>query len=84
MANTKENQNVTISLPKRLLRRAKAFAAASGTSLSQLLRDALESQVAQTSHYRAARSRQLKLLSKGFDLGTLGALSFSRDEVHER
>lgn len=79
-----EKQNVTLSLPKSLLRKAKVLAAMEEKSLSELLRESLEKRVYESSGYKNARNRQLRTLKKGLDLGTKGFLSTSRDELHER
>jgi hypothetical protein len=79
-----ERQNVTLSLPKALLRKAKAVAAQQEKSLSELLRESIEDKVRDVSGYRRAMERQLGLMKSGLDLGTHGRLSSSRDELHER
>ena len=78
------NQNITVSLPRTLIRKAKIFAASIDQSLTALIRNALEKQVTDGAKYRAARARQLRILEKGFDLGSGGDLKFSRDELHDR
>jgi hypothetical protein len=77
-------QNVTLALPQALLKKAKVVAAKKETSLSELLREALEEKVREDSDFVHARTRQLKLLKTGLNLGTGGKLSFSREELHER
>ncbi|MBI2264686.1 MAG: CopG family transcriptional regulator [Armatimonadetes bacterium] len=77
-------QNVTLSLPKSLLRKAKMVAAGKDKSLSELLREALEEKIGENSGYNTARNRQLRLLQKGFDFGTMGRLKVSREELHDR
>lgn len=79
-----EKQNVTLSLPKGLLKKAKMIAASRHKSLSEFLRESLEERIRESSGYRTARLRQLKLLKEGFDLGTRGQIGFTRDELHER
>jgi len=79
-----EKQNVTLSVPKELLRQAKIIAASQDKSLSQLIRDSLEEKVREAADYNKARNRQLRLLKKGFDLGTDGQVKTSRDEIHVR
>jgi hypothetical protein len=76
-----EKQNVTLSLPKDLLKKAKALASNRHMSLSELMRQLLEEKVMKASGYRAAKNRQLKLMRKGLDLGTRGKIAFSRDEL---
>ena len=79
-----ERQNVTLSLPKALLKKAKALAASKEKSLSVLLRESLEEKVGTASGFNNARERQQKLLKRGMDLGTKGRLGVSRDELHVR
>lgn len=79
-----EKQNVTLSVPKELLRQAKIIAASQDKSLSQLIRDSLEEKAREAADYNKARNRQLRLLKKGFDLGTEGQVKTSRDEIHVR
>jgi Arc/MetJ-type ribon-helix-helix transcriptional regulator len=79
-----EKQNVTLSLPKELLKKAKMMAASRHKSLSEFLRESLEERIRESSGYRTAKSRQLRLLKEGFDLGTKGRIGFTRDELHER
>jgi metal-responsive CopG/Arc/MetJ family transcriptional regulator len=79
-----EKQNVTVSLPRNLLKRAKIVAAKNETSLSELMRESLEEKVRESTGYEAARERQVRLLRKGFDLGTKGRITTSREDLHER
>ena len=79
-----ETQNVTLSIPKDTLRKAKILAVQRNTSLSSLLTEALEELVSHRESYSAARAYHLSLLEKGFDLGTEGQISIKRDELHER
>ena len=79
-----ERQNVTLSLPKSLLKKAKVVAAHHDKSLSQLLRESLEEKVRDTTGYERARARQLRLLRKGLMLGTRGHVSTKREELHAR
>ena len=79
-----EKQNVTLSLPKDLLKRAKKFAVMHDRSLSDLLRETLEEKMKEGTGYQKARSRQLALMGKGFDLGTKGKITTTRDQLHER
>jgi hypothetical protein len=79
-----EKQNVTLSLPKVLLRKAKVLAAMEEKSLSELLRESLEERVKGTSGYNRARNRQVRILRRGLNLGTKGSISVSREVLHER
>ncbi len=79
-----EKQNVTLSIPRPLLKQAKIIAASQDKSLSQLMRESLEEKVREEADYNIARKRQLRLLKKGLDLGTGGQVKTSRDELHVR
>ena len=79
-----ETQNITLSLPKRTLKKIKQIAAQRQISVSGLLSDLLEQVADQESGYARARQRQLALLEKGFDLGLKEKRPAFRDELHER
>ena len=79
-----ERQNITLSLPKALLKKAKTLAVMQDRSLSDLLRATLEERVKEQSGYQRAKERQIALMEKGLDLGTKGTLAVSREELHER
>ena len=79
-----EKQNVTLSIPRSLLKQAKIIAASQDKSLSQLMRESLLEKVREEADYDKARKRQLRLLAKGLDLGTGGQVKISRDELHAR
>jgi predicted transcriptional regulator len=79
-----DRQNVTLSLPRSLLRKAKVIAAKKEKSLSGLMKEAIEEKVNEDTGYRKARERQLRLLKKGLNLGTKGNIAFSREELHVR
>jgi hypothetical protein len=79
-----EKQNVTLSLPKELLKKAKAIAASKDKSLSELLRESLEQKIKEATGYKRARDRQIALLNQGFDLGTKGRVTVTREELHAR
>ncbi len=77
-----ESQNITLSLPKSVLRRMKLLAAQRQSSVSRLLTRAVEKMLEEETEYASARKRQAALLEKGFDLGFRKPAS--RDELHER
>ncbi len=79
-----EKQNVTLSIDKSLLKKTKMIAASEDKSLSELLRESLESRVREITGYKKAQNRQLRMLRKGYDLGTRGKITISREEIHER
>ena len=79
-----EKQNVTLSIPKELLLKAKHIAINKETSLSGLLAETLQEIIAREEGYEEARKRQLALLDRGMDLGLAGNVEWTREEVHER
>ena len=79
-----EKQNVTLSLPKDILRNAKAAAAINDKSLSAFLLEALKDKLAENRDYDAAMRRQMKGLKQGLTLGTGGQITWTREELHER
>jgi len=79
-----KKQNVTVALPIALLRKAKALAASRGSSVSEMLRSALEREVESNHEYRRAMAEALEALENGCSLGTGGEAAWTRDELHER
>jgi predicted transcriptional regulator len=75
-------QNVTISLDKDLIRKAKVLAAQRDTSLSRMLSDELASAVEKAERYDQARRKALADLAAGFHLG--GKIRATREEWHAR
>jgi hypothetical protein len=79
-----EKQNITLSIPKDALRRAKILAAEQGTSVSGLLAQFLEEIVTGEEGYQSGMRRNLALLEDAGDLGTGGTISWRRETLHER
>ncbi len=75
-------QNLTISLDRQTLRKAKILAAKRGTSISGLLAGQIEILVGEEEAYERAERQALALLEQGFHLG--GVIQATRDELHER
>jgi hypothetical protein len=78
-----EYQNVTLSLPKEVLRRAKHIAIERGTSLSGLLTHLLEELTRREDEYRRAKEYHLAMLDE-FDLATKGNATWTRGDLHDR
>ena len=74
-------QNITISMDKELLQKARVLAAKKATSISRLLSDELTDIIRQNENYERARTKSLADLEGGYHLGGLHA---TRDELHER
>ncbi len=79
-----EKQNVTLSIDKSLLKKAKILAAKEDKSLSALIREALEKRIRETKEYKMAMKRQVTILKKGYNLGTKGNLNIKREEIYDR
>ena len=77
-----EKQNITISLSRQLLKKAKILAARRETSISGLLAQEIEFLVGDEEAYDRAERQARSLLDKGFHMG--GIIRASRDELHER
>lgn len=79
-----ERQNVTLSLPKAILKKAKSLALKEDKSLSALMRESLEEKIRKNTGYKAAMETEIKRMERGFHLGTGGRRPCSREELHER
>lgn len=79
-----EKQNVTLSIPKAVLREAKHLAVDRGVSLSGFLIEALEERVKRLSEMRRAAKRQRALMRRGLKLGTKGEARWTREDLHAR
>jgi len=77
-----QKQNLTISLDRQTIRKAKIVAARRSTSISGLLARQIEILVGEEEAYERAEREALALLDRGFHLG--GVIRASRDELHER
>jgi hypothetical protein len=74
-------QNLTVSLDKDTIRKARILAAKRGTSVSGLVASQLRETVQEDDRYESARRIALELLERGFHLGG-GRLK--RDDLHEQ
>lgn len=79
-----ERQNVTLSLPKGTIKKAKALALKEDKSLSALIREFLEEKIKKDTGYKEAMEQEIRLMEKGFNLGTGGRMPCLREELHER
>ncbi len=79
-----EYQNITLSLPKEVLRRVKHIAIEKQTSVSGLLAKILEEMVKKEDLYGQAREHHLAALKANFDLGTRGNVTWRRGDLYER
>ena len=79
-----DKQNVTLSLPKALIKKAKLIAKKKDKSFSQFLRETLEETVMSDENFKRAYIRQIRYLKIGFELGTEGQIRNKREELHAR
>ena len=75
-------QNITLSLDKDLIKKAKILAAQRQTSISRMLSEELQKIIADSQEYDWAKRRTLNHLNKGFHFG--GKITVSREDLHER
>jgi hypothetical protein len=75
-------QNITLSIEKELLKKAKLMATKKETSVTKLLTDQLNKMISEEDEYESAKKRALANLRKGFHLG--GHIPCRREELHER
>jgi hypothetical protein len=74
--------NVTVSLNRQTLQKARVLAARRATSISKLLAAEIEALVGEDDAYQHAERQAMALLDKGFSLG--GVIYGTRGEWHER
>jgi hypothetical protein len=77
-----DKQNITISLSRQVLKKAKVIAARRETSISGLLAKQIEFLVGEEDEYVLAERQAIALLDKAFHLG--GVIRTSREELHDR
>ncbi len=75
-------QNITLSIDKELIRRARVLAAQRQTSVSRMLSEELQKLVEDFNQYELAKKQALNYINRGFHLG--GKITASRKELHER
>jgi hypothetical protein len=75
-------QNITLSIEKELLKKARLMAAKKETSVTKFLTEQLAKMVSEEDRYDLAKKRALTILKKGFHLG--GCIIAKRKELHER
>ena len=79
-----DKQNITLSLPRALLRRVKRVAADRDTSVSALMAEALGRLADEDRRYSSAYKRVMAALRSPRSLGTQGRRTWSRDDLHDR
>ena len=75
-------QNITLSINKDLIRKAKILAAQKQTSISGMLSQELHKIIDDSEEYELFKRKALININQGFHLG--GKIVVSREELHER
>jgi hypothetical protein len=75
-------QNITLSIEKDLIIKAKILAARRQTSVSRMLSQEVEKLVAESEQYEKARNSAFSHIKSGFHLG--GEIKVTREELHDR
>jgi hypothetical protein len=79
-----ETRNITLALPRALLKKAKIVAARRETSVSALITASLEDVVRADDDFEPAMQRALARARAGYNLGSGGRVNVGRDDLHER
>ncbi len=79
-----EYQNITLSIPKEILKKVKHIAVEKNTSVSGLLSRHLKDIVLRDDAYKKAKASQIEIMKKGFDLIGERKSSWTREDLHER
>lgn len=79
-----ERRNITVSLPRELLRKVKIIAVNRDVSISGLLEDLLTDLALREDAYAQAMERHMAVLQDGYDLGTYGRIPYTREALHDR
>jgi len=75
-------QNITLSLDKDLIQKAKVISAKRRSSISDMLSQELRRIVESAEKYDVAKRKAISDLRTGYHLG--GIITASREELHER
>jgi len=75
-------QNITLSINKDLIRKAKILAAQKQTSISGMLSQELQKIIDDSEEYELFKRKALININQGFHSG--GKITVSREELHER
>lgn len=79
-----ETRNITLALPRELLRRLKRLAVERDRSVSATVRELIEEAVRADDAYERAYRQWREDVRNARDLGTGGRVTWTRDELHER
>jgi hypothetical protein len=79
-----EYQNITLSIPKDVLKKARIIAIQHGQSLSGIVTEYIRKIVENDAAYQQAYQRQTRSMEQGFDLKSESTSHFDREALHER
>ena len=77
-------RNVTLALPEELLGRLRVIAAQQDTSISAMLTASLQQLADQEQGYSEAHRGMMEDMRRGYDLGTGGKITWTRESLYER
>ena len=75
-------QNITLSIERDLILKAKILAARRQTSVSRMLSREIEKLVAESEQYEKAKKSAFSNIESGFHLG--GKINVTREDLHDR
>jgi len=75
-------QNITLSLDKELIKKAKILAAQRQMSISHMLSEELKKIIEDAEIYEYSKKRAFELISTGFHMGE--KTPFTREDLHGR
>ena len=81
-AKDTDKQNLTISLDRQTIQKAKVVAARRSTSISGLVARQIEILVGEEEAYERAERQAMMFLDRGFHLGCV--IAVGREDLHER
>ena len=77
-----EKQNLTVTLSKQTVQKARILAAKRSTSISGLVAGQIDRLISEDEAYETAHRTALDLMNRGFHMG--GSHTLDRDSLHER
>lgn len=79
-----DTQNIILAIPKDVLHKACQIAVVRQTSLAALVTQVILDLVEHEDAHQTTCDRQLAYLGLGMNLGTQGAVTWTREALHER
>ncbi len=79
-----DKRNVTLSLPRSVVRKAEKIAKNQNRSLSELVAELVSELVEREEQYASAKRKHPAQLAQDPNLGTNGSISWTRADLHDR